>query len=274
VGQNSSIPSLTCAPIGVVRSPMLSKFDAPHQPDRTGAARATIELFPHQDFDKALEDLSGFDYVWVLFWFHRNKTWKPKVLPPRGGEKKRGVFATRSPHRPNPIGISALELIKIDGRQITVGSCDLIDGTPILDIKPYIPATDSFPEAHIGWVQSVEESFLEPPRYQITYSPLALQQIEWLRERGVNFIDRASSILSRDPSAHRTRRISRYGEELFRMGCAEWRVFFKVKDEVVSIEYIKPGFALSRLQSEGSEVIKNRDYQIEFLSVYQGPVRC
>lgn len=247
---------------------MQNKFDAPHQPDESADAPCTIELFPGRDFEQALLDLEGFDRVWLVSWFHRNKTWKPKVRPPRGSETKRGVFATRSPHRPNAIGLTAVPLLGVSGRTITVGSCDLVDGTPILDIKPYIPTVDSFPDSNIGWLQSVEEFFAQPVRFQVEIEEIAKTQLEWLGERGIQFIDRAVKILQRDPSVHRSRRIKKRGPNLFRMGCAQWRIFFSLQGNVVRIRYIQSGYMLDRLQSAGSEVIVNRDEQILFTSIW------
>lgn len=259
-------PELVLKPIGFIRTGMSNKFDAPHQPDSSRSMTAVIELKPNLDLHKALEDLEGFDRIWLIFWFHRNLTWKPKVLPPRGASKKRGVFATRSPHRPNPIGLSAVPLLGIDGRTITVGSCDLVDGTPILDIKPYIPAVDSFPDAQIGWLRTVEESFAEPPAYKVKNAGDAKKQIDWLLTRGINFIDRATELLERDPSPNRTRRIKKIAPDLYRMGCAEWRLFFTVTGRMVELKYVQPGYPLSRLKAEGSSVIPNRDEQLEFLA--------
>ena len=112
--------------------------------------RGTIELLPDTRFRHALRDLGQWSHIWVLFWFDRNDDWKPLVLPPRSTQK-RGVFATRSPHRPNPIGMSALKLERIEGRVLHVVGLDILDGTPVLDIKPYVPYADSIPDARSGW---------------------------------------------------------------------------------------------------------------------------
>ena len=92
----------------------------------------------------AFRDLAGFERLWLVFVFHRSQGWKAEVRPPRGGGK-RSVLATRSPHRPNAIGLSAVELVAVDGRALQVRGIDLLDGTPILDIKPYVPYADAFP---------------------------------------------------------------------------------------------------------------------------------
>jgi len=151
---------LTLRPIGYVRSPYRNRIDAPHQPSvvegtETGrAAEARIEL---EEFlpESALRGLEGFERIWVIFAFHRSEGWAPLVKPPRGQGRK-GVLATRSPHRPNPIGLSALELVGIEGRVLTVRGMDLLDGTPVLDIKPYVPYADAFPEAKAGWIDEVD----------------------------------------------------------------------------------------------------------------------
>jgi tRNA-Thr(GGU) m(6)t(6)A37 methyltransferase TsaA len=131
--------SYSFAPIGIVRSPFRERVDAPRQStarDARGVA-GTIELFAGHDFEHALSDVDRFDHLWVLFVFHRNveqgRGWKPKVLPPRS-VKRRGLFATRSPHRPNPIGLSVVRLLRVDGLVLHVEDLDILDGTPVLDL--------------------------------------------------------------------------------------------------------------------------------------------
>ena len=145
---------LELEPIGVVRSPFTEKMQAPRQPNTPQAAAGSIQLYAGQDFEHALEDLASFRYIWILFWFDRAEGWRPKVLPPRS-VKRRGVFATRSPHRPNPIGMSLVELIGIDGLVLSVRGLDLLDGTPVLDIKPYLSSVAP-DEIHRGWLVEAE----------------------------------------------------------------------------------------------------------------------
>ena len=130
-----SARELVCRPIGFVRSPYAEKADAPRQGVLNTDLAATIEL--GTEFQDALDDLSGFERIWVLFWFDRAAGWKPKVQPPRS-EEKRGLFATRSPHRPNPIGMTAVRLTGVAGLVLHIRDHDLVDGTPVLDLKPYI----------------------------------------------------------------------------------------------------------------------------------------
>ncbi len=130
--------------IGVVRSPYKERFGTPRQPNVTQhtlgneAQSATIELYPDKQFDLALRGLADFEYCWCITFFHLNEGWNPLVRPPRGPRKKQGVFATRSPHHPNPIGLSCLRITGVDEtrRIVRVRGVDLLDGTAVLDIKP------------------------------------------------------------------------------------------------------------------------------------------
>lgn len=260
---------LVLKPIGSIRTTKQVKFDAPHQPTDGIEEHNVIELLPGNNFEQALSDLSGFDRIWLIWWFHRNNTWRPRVLPPRGSAVRRGVFATRSPHRPNPIGITAVPLIKIVGRTLHVGNTDLVDGTPILDIKPYISQIDAFPEATSGWLQEIEEEFSTPPRYSISLSPIAKTQLEWLqREWKIDFTERAFNILSRDPTPHRTRRISRCAGGTYKMGCGGWRLIFTVADALVTILNVTPGYPSRLLLGEGYDRVPDRDAQIAFQSLW------
>lgn len=259
---------LSLNPIGIIRSSATLKFDAPHQPDRDRMQRDVVELFPKQGYEQALEDLSGFDHIWLVWWFDRNTTWRPKVLPPRGSNRKRGVFATRSPHRPNPIGLTCVPLLGIEGRKLFVGSHDLIDGTPILDIKPYLTSADCFPTASNGWLAEVEKEWAKPARYSVTFGDVAREQRAWLEERGVNLFERALPILERDPTPHRTRRIVR-SEDRFRMGCGAWRIFFALDELTVKILEIAPGYPEKLLRATEYEHIPHRDEQLQFLTKWK-----
>lgn len=150
----------SCKPIGYARSPYTQRIDAPHQStvvagtETAVAAEATIEFaegFP----SAAFSDLAGFERIWLIFQFDRSEGWKAQVRPPRGGGK-RSVLATRSPHRPNAIGLSAVELVSVDERGLRVRGMDLLDGTPILDIKPYVPYADAFPGSRAGWIDELD----------------------------------------------------------------------------------------------------------------------
>lgn len=154
--------SIEAVTIGRVHSEFTERFGTPRQPRARGerqegrfSGKGRVQLIPQRVQPEALRDLDGFDYIWLISWFHLNgPRLKPLVSPPRGGPK-RGVFSTRAPHRPNPIGLSCVRLLKIEGRTLFVDDLDLIDGTPILDIKPYIPDYDALPNAARGWLVDV-----------------------------------------------------------------------------------------------------------------------
>ena len=156
---SSDLP-FTCRPIGIIHSPYARRIDAPHQAtvvagtEQGTAAAATLELAEWLD-PAAIRDLEGFERIWLIFAFHQSDGWTAVVKPPRGGPK-RGVLATRSPHRPNAIGLSAVELVSIEGRTLQLRGVDLLDGTPVLDIKPYVPYADAFPESKAGWIDELD----------------------------------------------------------------------------------------------------------------------
>ncbi len=147
--------------IGLVRSPYRNRIDAPHQApvvagtETGGPAEASLELDPSLP-EEILRDLAGFERIWLVFAFHRSEGWAPLVQPPRGPRVKRGVLATRSPHRPNAIGLSCVELVAVEGRTLRLRGVDLLDGTPVLDVKPYVPYADAFPDARAGWIDDVD----------------------------------------------------------------------------------------------------------------------
>ena len=256
--------SLTVEPIGYVHCAKQLKFEAPHQPPSGSLEVNTVVLLPGQQFETALEDLVGFDRIWLVWWFDKNKTWRPRAMPPRGPAKRRGVFATRSPHRPNPIGLTCVPLHSVDGLTLTVGALDLMDGTPILDIKPYISTVDAFPDSSLGWVGDVEELIASSPRFNIQLSELAAKQLNWLREKwNIEFAETAFAKLSIDPMPHRTRRILQI-EDRYRIACGPWRMFYRVAGQTVVIDEIQKGYSDESLGLPGHEKIVDREAQIEF----------
>lgn len=263
--------NLRFEPIGYISTEMITRFDAPHQPRPEPTVSHKIELLPGKNFERALDDIAGFERIWIIWWAHKNIRWRPKVLPPRGEGIRRGVFATRSPHRPNAICLTCVKVLRVTGRTIFVGSTDLLDGTPILDIKPYIPAIDSFPKSRAGWVDALEASLREPPKYTVRVGPRAAEQVEWLRkEFSVDFVERTQELLARDPGVHRGRRIARRSDGRYRMGCGAWKVIFAVCEFVVTIEEVEPGYPKRLLITPGYDDVPDRDAQLAFLARWMG----
>ncbi len=141
--------------IGVIESCYRDKFGTPRQPGLAPSSWARLRIQKEWQPELALEGLNGFSHLWVIFQFHQNTNlrYHAKIHPPRMGGESIGVFATRSPHRPNPIGLSLVKIEKIEGDSIYLSGVDLVDGTPVLDIKPYLPEVESKPEARAGWSQ-------------------------------------------------------------------------------------------------------------------------
>lgn len=252
--------TLALHPIGTIHTPYNDKYEAPRQPGGDNeSVIGTIELFANQNFEQATDDLKGFEYIWVLFWFSENTDWKPKVLPPRG-RTKRGVFATRSPHRPNPIGMSICKLIDVNGRFIRVENPDMLDGTPILDIKPYLPDIEAIPEARYGWIEEVEKEGIQ---FGVELSPLAQLQTDWFRkEYDAEFIDHVIHVLSFDPFPHPYRRIEPIDAERFVIARKSWRIIFTVKESTVLIERILSGYSADMLSS--GQQLHDRDAHFQF----------
>ncbi|MCA8948268.1 MAG: tRNA (N6-threonylcarbamoyladenosine(37)-N6)-methyltransferase TrmO [Planctomycetes bacterium] len=135
--------------IAVVRCGAVVHHEAPRQ---SGLGRGVAgEIVVRQGYQNGLDDLDGFSHLWVVFWCHHARGAPLKVQPPRD-DRKRGVFATRAPQRPNPIGISVVRLVRRDRRVLHIADHDLLDGTPVLDLKPYLPYCDSVPDARVGYV--------------------------------------------------------------------------------------------------------------------------
>lgn len=157
---------MTLEPVAVYRGALGSKFGIPRQSGLVPSLRGRIVFEPSYRNRDALRGLEGFDRIWLIWGFSANRPakgeWQPTVRPPRlGGNTALGVWATRSPYRPNPLGLSCVELESIDGMELVVRGADLMDGTPIYDIKPYVVYADSFPEARSGFAASAPENELE-----------------------------------------------------------------------------------------------------------------
>jgi tRNA-Thr(GGU) m(6)t(6)A37 methyltransferase TsaA len=243
-GSELNAARLTLEPIGVARTAHNTKFEAARQPAAAGDAQGTIELLRGRNFEHALEDLADWERIWVVFWFHLNPAWRPKVLPPRSSSGRKGVFATRSPHRPNPLGLSVLRLVRIEGLRLFVRDLDLLDGTPVLDIKPYVPYTDAHPAARSGWLAAPADP-IEP--YRVVFEPRAAAQAAWIEARtGLAMHERVTATLALGPEPHPYRRIRREGGA-FRLALKDWRVRFVLDGREVRVLSIRSGYRPAQL---------------------------
>jgi tRNA-Thr(GGU) m(6)t(6)A37 methyltransferase TsaA len=141
-------------PIGFIHSPFNERRGTPIQPTRGRGVRGTVEIMP--EYAGGLADLDGFSHVVLIYHFHRSQGFDLRVTPFLDTEK-RGLFATRAPRRPNPIGLSVVRLIGIEDNRLLIEDLDILDGTPLLDIKPYVPEFDRRTEVREGWLEGVKD---------------------------------------------------------------------------------------------------------------------
>ena len=148
--ERRDLDSLVCRPIGIIHTPFKELENMPIQPSGAAGIRGAVELFP--EFTEGLKDLDGFSHIILLYRFHESRGYKLMVTPFLDSEP-RGVFATRAPKRPNPIGLSIVSLVQIRGSSLEIENVDILDGTPLLDIKPYVPEFDHQENCRIGWLE-------------------------------------------------------------------------------------------------------------------------
>jgi tRNA-Thr(GGU) m(6)t(6)A37 methyltransferase TsaA len=141
-------------PIGVIHSPFTEAEGTPIQTRFAGDTEGSVEVF--EEFVPGLRDLDGFERIWLIYWFDRSRPFKLMVKPYLD-TTERGLFATRAPSRPNPIGISCVKLLEMQGNILRIAGVDILDGTPLLDIKPYVAEFDSFGNTRSGWLDIVKD---------------------------------------------------------------------------------------------------------------------
>ncbi|WP_426445742.1 tRNA (N6-threonylcarbamoyladenosine(37)-N6)-methyltransferase TrmO [Siccibacter colletis] len=187
--------------IGVIRSPYKEKFAVPRQPGLVKDGHGELHLLAPYNQPDALRGLEGFSHLWLLFVFHQTMEggWRPTVRPPRlGGNARMGVFATRSTFRPNPVGMSLVEIKGITCQKerviLKLGSLDLVDGTPIIDIKPYLPFAEALPDARAGYAQHAP-----PADMPVFFTAEIADRLQTLEKRYPHLQRFISDVLAQDP---------------------------------------------------------------------------
>ncbi|MBO7147762.1 MAG: tRNA (N6-threonylcarbamoyladenosine(37)-N6)-methyltransferase TrmO [Lentisphaeria bacterium] len=257
--------SFAFSPIGLVHCASRYRYEAARQGVYSEGNEGVIELQPGHGYETALEDLSGFERIWVLFVFHLNETWRPKVTPPLTGIKKRiGVFATRSPHRPNRIGMSCVELVKIEGLKIYIRNHDLLDLTPVLDLKPYIPSADAFPSSKAGWRDEVDAS--EIP---VDFTADALEKFAFIKEiAGRDLTHFCKVQLAHDPVSPDRKRIISYSDGSYTIGCRTWKIAYTVDEQGVHVYDVHSNYLPEELLPDADDRYQDKDQHRRFLEKY------
>lgn len=193
--------NLSIKPIGIIHSPYKQKFAIPRQPGLIKEAEALLELYPPYNDLQAFSGIEDFTHLWIIFIFHQtmNKGWANQVRPPRlGGNIKKGIFSTRSTFRPNPIGMSAIEFLGIKKEDnklfLRLGGVDLLDATPVIDIKPYLPYSDRISTASGGFATQKPES-----RMAVNFSEQAEAKINNEKHQYPQLKQFITAVLKQDP---------------------------------------------------------------------------
>lgn len=256
-------------PIGVLESELEHRYETPRQGILSEGITSVIKLFPKNNFEQALKDLEGFERIWVIYQFHLNKNWKPLVTPPRHTRSKIGVFATRSPHRPNHIGLSCVKLERIDKLNIYISGSDILNGSPILDIKPYLPYSDSFPNVKTGWVKSGLETI-----FKVVLESKAVLQTDWLKKNSkINLVNFAKLQLEFSPTDASRKRISNILDENLNptnnyvLAYRTWRIIYLVDEESkkVIITEIKSGYSKEELLHSAVDKYEDKELHNNFI---------
>ena len=222
--------------IGVVRTPFVEKFGIPRQGGLVDEIHATLVLDAPYNREAAWRGIEGFSHLWLLTWFHADKGAEAAltVRPPRlGGNARLGVFATRAPYRPNPLGLSLVRLLRVerlagDAVRIHVAGADVLDGTPLLDVKPYVPYVEALPDAQGGF--AAEDS---GARLEVVWAVQGRAACEAWRLRYPNLCELIEALLQRDPRpAYRN---DEDGGRVYGMRLYGLDVRWRVKGDVVEV---------------------------------------
>ncbi len=222
--------------IGVLESCFQEKFGTPRQSCFVPGSTARLRIYPQYFPEHSLAGLAEFSHVWLISWFHlnTNKTFHPKIHPPRLRGRKIGVFASRSPHRPNPLGLSLAKLEMVKGDTLHLSGIDLINGTPVLDIKPYLPFSDCAKDPLSGWVPGNDF-----PELKVKFSARALKDIGLKRlSDGPDLRGLIAGTLRNDPRNMRDATQMKDGAELEFFLC-DREVHFTVTGDTATVSRVE-----------------------------------
>lgn len=251
------LPPVTYQPIGVYRQDThRQKADVPRQGVLASGA-GHVDLERRTGIDHALGGLGLWSRIWLVFHFHEAGAFRPTVWPPRSQEK-RGVLATRSPHRPNAIGLSAARLLAVDvaSLRLHVAEADLLDGTPILDVKPYVAYADAFPDAGDGWLAPADPL----PAWTVRFAPRAEACLAWLEAHGTALREPLTRALALGPTPQPYRRIRTRGDAR-ELALKEWRAAFEERaDRTLVVRDLESGYRPAQRETDPALAL-HRDFE-------------
>ncbi len=255
-------------PIGTVRCAARYRFEAPRQGVFHGSD-GIIELLPEYGGD-AVADIAGFERIWVIFCFHLNQghPWKAKVQPPLPASGVcRSLFATRSPYRVNPIGLSCVRVTNVERNKIYISESDMLDGTPVLDIKPYIPAADAFPDATAGWLDEAQEK-----PWQVVPDAEFIRHAEFISKiSGLDILHFCEVQLGNAPLDFSRKRITAVnGGACFALGCRTWRAIYSCneRDNRVLLHRIESNYFACELTPGADDRYGDKEFHRRFIAEF------
>ncbi|MBR7128394.1 MAG: tRNA (N6-threonylcarbamoyladenosine(37)-N6)-methyltransferase TrmO [Lentisphaeria bacterium] len=256
------------APIGFFKCDEKYRYDTPRQGVFANGNVGVIELAKGCNFEQALQDLDGVERIWVIFVFHNNSNWKTLSSPPIAPDRKIGVFASRSPYRPNPIGLSCVELVKVEGLKIYIRNFDLLDGTPILDIKPYISVADSFPDSRVAWLEEANKK-----EYKLEFSIDFQKKSEFIYQKSKLDPQKFCEVqLSVNPLDYRRKRLTEFENNLYVIAFRTWRIEFRIFEECkkILVQDIFSNYTIDELADSASDKYNDKKLHAEFREKFFG----
>ncbi len=263
----SDTKNFTFKAIAFIESAAKYRYELPRQ--SVFADSGAFLRWNEKIYAECAEDLKGFDRIWLVWVFDRNENTKfhPKVRVPVPAEKNSySVFATRSPYRPNPVGISAVELLEITPDGLRLGGCDLLDGTAVLDIKPYIPEVDSFPDSKAGWRDNIDKN-----SYQIFWSDNAANQADFILEYGsFNLRSFARTQLSYRPTDNTRKRLEILTETEYILHFRTWKIHFELAEakKEINILSVSSNYSAADLAPDTSDRYGDKDLHRSFIEKF------
>lgn len=253
-------------PIGIFYCEQKHRFETPRQ-GVFARNSGRIVLNDDPELRLACRDLEGVERLWIIFLFHLNPNWKPLAHPPVAPDGKGiGLFATRAPYRPNPIGLSCVELDHLENGIIHIRNHDLLNETPVLDIKPYIPAADSFPDSAVGWLDRASAE-----KWEVRWNGNAFEQMQWIMEHGGPDLENFVQVqLTINPFASERKRVREYSPGCYAIGCRTWQILFHRGAGYLEVDEIRSNYAKDELEPGKDDRYGDKEIHRLFLRAFSG----